>query len=169
MKPPHTSRVVELRIPGQLGYEKVVREAGATVARRLGFDDEHVADIKLAVAEACTNAISYGCLANPQLRVVVRFTSHPDVLDIVVHDPGLGDPPPDELTKGNLKDILKQIMKGERPPGGMGLLIISELMDIAEFIVNDFEGGNQFHMVIRKPHQSDSNEIAKSNEGEYIQ
>jgi serine/threonine-protein kinase RsbW len=144
MNPPHTSRVVELKIPSELGYEKIAREAVATVARRLGFSEERISDIKLAVTEACTNAICYGSKEDSRTKIVVVLTADEEKLDIMVKDPGYGGSPPTEIT---VPDIHKMV-KGEARHGGMGLYIIQELMDQAEFIPGDGEDGNQFHMVI---------------------
>ena len=65
MIPANTSRVVELKIPSELGYERVAREAVATVARRLGFSPERLEELKTAVDEACTNAIRHGSVHQP--------------------------------------------------------------------------------------------------------
>ena len=137
------NRVVELKIPSELGYEKIAREAVATVARRLGFTDERIADIKLAVSEACTNAICYGSQEDSQTKIVIVLTTDDEKLDITIKDPGLGGLPPQEVTTPNIH----KMVRGEARYGGMGLYIIQELMDKAEFLPNNGEG-NQFHMVI---------------------
>ena len=49
---PQSNRVVELRIPSELGYEKIAREAVATVANRLNFGQDKIEDIKTAISEA---------------------------------------------------------------------------------------------------------------------
>ena len=144
MQSPHPSRVVELKIPSELGYEKIAREAVATVAKRLGFDDERIEDIKLAIAEACTNAISYGGKDDSHTKIIVVLTADEEKLDILVKDPGFGGPAPQEV----IPPDIEKMMSGENKFGGMGLYIIQKLMDKAEFIQNDDEGGNQFHMVI---------------------
>ncbi len=152
MKPPHTRRVVELKIPNELGYEKIARETVGTVAKRLVFDDERIADIKLAIAEACTNAISYGSQAGARTKIIVVLTADEEKLEILVKDPGFGDsPPPTEVT---VPDIHKMV-KGEAKLGGMGLYIIQELVDKAEFIQSDDDNGNQFHMVIYRMSDED--------------
>jgi len=159
MKPPHTSRVVELKIPSELGYEKIAREAVATVARRLGFTDERIADIKLAVSEACTNAICYGSNEDARTKIVVVLTADEEKLDIMVQDPGFGGTPPAEVI---VPDIHKMV-KGEARHGGMGLYIIQELMDKAEFIPGDADSGNKFHMVIYR--MSDEELGAENHQG----
>ena len=163
MEPPHTSRVVELKIPSELGYEKIAREAVATVAKRLGFSDDRIADIKLAISEACTNAISYGSQSDSRTKIVVILTADEEKLDILVKDPGFGKPPPSEVT---VPDIHKMVT-GKAKLGGMGLYIIQELMDKAEFISNDDEGGSQFHMAIYRINDGELEQDSPENsEGE---
>ncbi len=143
---PQSSRVVELKIPSELGYEKIAREAVAAVAQRLDFDLDKIEDIKTAVSEACTNAIRYGSGADARMKVVVILTADENKLDILVKDPGAGGMPPTEFI--DIPDI-KGMVAGKQRLGGMGLYIIKELVDEAGFIEGEDENeGNQFRMVI---------------------
>lgn len=143
-----SSRVVELKIPSELGYEKIAREAVATVARRFGFGADKIEDIKTAVSEACTNAIRYGSGADARMKVVVIFTADEDKLDILVKDAGAGGPAPVDVIEVDIPDIAGMV-EGKQRLGGMGLFIIRELVDEAEFVKsNDASEGNQFRMVI---------------------
>ena len=163
MEPARPRRVVELKIPSELGYEKIAREAVATVARRMGFSPERIEDIKLAIAEACTNAISYGSRADSSTKILVVLTEEGEKLDILIKDPGHGKEPPAEIT---IPDIHKMV-KGETRAGGMGLYIIQELMDKAEFLKNTPEGGNLFHMVVyRMDSDQPSSPPSDTSEGE---
>ena len=144
MNPSHTSRVVELKIPSELGNEKIAREVAATVAKRVGFDAERIADIKMAISEACTNAISYGSKADSRNKITVILTAHDEKLEIVVIDPGLGGPPPSNVNNPDIEDMIDGII----PPGGMGLWLITELMDEAQFIQSEEDDSTEFHMVI---------------------
>lgn len=140
-----SSRVVELRIPSELGYEKIAREAVATVARRLHFNEDKIEDIKTAVSEACTNAIRYGSGADARMKVVVILTADEEKLDILIKDPGAGGAPPADVTVPDINGMVE----GKHRLGGMGLYIIRELVDEAGFInASDDSEGNQFHMVI---------------------
>ena len=139
------SRVVELKIPSELGYEKIAREAVATVARRLAFGEDKIEDIKTAISEACTNAIRYGSGADARLKIVVVLTADEEKLDILIKDPGAGGAPPSNV---DIPDI-NGMVEGKHRLGGMGLYIIRELVDEANFIEpSDDSEGNQFHMVI---------------------
>jgi serine/threonine-protein kinase RsbW len=154
---PQSNRVVELRIPSELGYEKIAREAVATVARRLKFDEEKIEDIKTAISEACTNAIRYGGGADARMKVVVILTADEDKLDILVKDPGAGGVPPHNI---GIPDI-DGMVEGKHRLGGMGLYIIRELVDEAGFVESgDEEGGNLFRMVIYRV--GDDDDEAKS-------
>ena len=142
---PHSNRVVELRIPSELGYEKIAREAVATVAHRLSFSQEKIEDIKTAISEACTNAIRYGSGSDARMKVVVVLTADEDKLDILIKDPGASGTPPIDI---NIPDI-DGMIEGKHRLGGMGLYIIRELVDEAGFVEpSDEDEGNQFRMVI---------------------
>jgi len=142
---PQSNRVVELRIPSELGYEKIAREAVATVANRLNFGQDKIEDIKTAISEACTNAIRYGSGSDARMKVVVILTADDDKLDIVIKDPGASGAPPRNI---NIPDI-SGMVEGKQRLGGMGLYIIRELVDEAGFVeAANAEDGNQFRMVI---------------------
>lgn len=142
---PQGNRVVELRIPSELGYEKIAREAVATVARRLNFGEEKIEDIKTAISEACTNAIRYGSGSDARMKVVVVLTADENKLDILIKDPGAGGAPPLDISIPDINGMIE----GKARFGGMGLYIIRELVDEAGFVEGDNEDeGNQFRMVI---------------------
>ncbi len=156
---PQSNRVVELRIPSELGYEKIAREAVATVAHRLNFSKEKIEDIKTAISEACTNAIRYGSGSDARMKVVVILTADDDKLDIVIKDPGASGTPPLNI---NIPDI-SGMVAGEKRLGGMGLYIIKELVDEAGFVdsgqeENEEDDGNQFRMVIYRVDDEDDTE-----------
>jgi serine/threonine-protein kinase RsbW len=160
---PQSNRVVELRIPSELGYEKIAREAVATVADRLNFTNEKVEDIKTAISEACTNAIRYGSGSDARMKVVVILTAD-DKLDILIKDPGASGIPPTDV---NIPDI-NGMVEGKRRLGGMGLYIIRELVDEAGFVeAVDEDDGNQFRMVIYRvddDHQQNSETSASDSD-----
>lgn len=142
---PQSNRVVELKIPSELGYEKIAREAVATVADRLNFSKGKVEDIKTAISEACTNAIRYGSGSDARMKVVVILTADDDKLDILIKDPGASGAPPGDV---NIPDI-SGMVEGTERLGGMGLYIIRELVDESGFVESaDEDEGTQFRMVI---------------------
>jgi serine/threonine-protein kinase RsbW len=146
---------VELRIPSELGYEKIAREAVATVAHRLDFNEERIQDIKTAISEACTNAIRYGSGSDARMKVVVILTADENKLDILIKDPGASGAPPIDV---GIPDI-NGMVEGKHRLGGMGLYIIRELVDEAGFVeTGDEDEGNQFRMVIYRIGDNDETE-----------
>jgi len=127
------THVVELRIPATAEYVRVVRLAVTGVASRLAFSVDDIEDIKLAVTEACNNAILHA--APPQAGpsqlplVVVQFSPRADGLEISVSDEGRVAPP-------GLPDVANRDLSGEAstdlPESGWGLLLIQTLMDEVE-------------------------------------
>lgn len=80
--------VVSLEIPPRSPYVGVVRLTVAALARTAGLDEEAVEDIRIAVSEACANAV----LANEEARsedpVVVDWYQTEDRLVVEIGDRG---------------------------------------------------------------------------------
>lgn len=133
---------MDLSFPSELGYERVAREAVAAFARRLGFDGERIEDLKTALGEACINAIEHGNRRVPGLHVAVSCTCNGEFLTVDIRDTGVqryAGPP----SGANIE----QKLKGLAPLRGMGLMMISQLVDEAGFTESD-DGGNTFRLVL---------------------
>ncbi len=114
---------VELFLPSVLGFEKVARSAAEAIARKMGFSDDRVDDLKTAVAEACMNAIEHGNLEDKATSVTVLLSASSDHLEIRVVDRGrqqIPDPLPPPGASGNDR--------------GWGLFFIQNLMDDVEIV-----------------------------------
>lgn len=144
-----TTEHLEMQIPAQSEWVRVVRLATAGVTSRIGFSYEEIEDIKLAVTEACNNAIlhssgsgvgpaeSTGKSADDSAetehsdRAVVRvcWKIFDDGIRVSVTDNGRLES--DELLNRVPKiPAIEEV--GELPEGGMGLLLIESLMDEIE-------------------------------------
>jgi serine/threonine-protein kinase RsbW len=133
---------IELSFPSELGYEKIARDAVAAFARRLGCDRERVEDLKTALGEACINAIEHGNDRAPGLRVGITCSGTSERLTVEVSDHGL------QRYSGNLPASgIDLKLRGLAPRRGMGLLMISQLVDEAGFAEGQ-EGGNRFRLVL---------------------
>ena len=88
-------RIIELRLPSRLGYEKVAMDTASSLARRMGFGGDRVEALRTAIAEAVTNAIEHGNEHDSDMRVLVMLTARPDELVVSVADQGIGIPPED--------------------------------------------------------------------------
>ena len=127
--------VVTLVIPARTEYLIVARLALAGIARGTPIDEGALADLKLAVTEACGNAVRH---AQPSEHGVIRvdFDLEDGTIEIRVEDegPGIGTLPDDE--------------RDELAESGMGLAIIRALVD--DFEIRDGHGGRGTVVRMRK-------------------
>lgn len=138
-----TERVVELRLPSRLGYEKVAMDTAASLARRMGFDGDRVEALRTAIAEAVTNAIEHGNEHDQATKVTVLVTLRPGELVVSVADQGRKTLDHDHTTLSpRIEDTFAKSDKG-----GWGIWLIRSLMDEVEFSTAP-SGGNQIRMVI---------------------
>ncbi|MBV9866010.1 MAG: ATP-binding protein [Abitibacteriaceae bacterium] len=132
---------VQLHIPASTEYVRVARLAVTGVASRMDFSYEEIEDIKLAVSEACNNAILHAtppptAAALPSLpSVVITVTPYPDRIEISVADEG--QVPVTTLQNAARKALDARIQSdpdslAHLPESGFGLLLIQSLMDTVE-------------------------------------
>ena len=138
-----TERVIELRLPSRLGYEKVAMDTASSLARRMGFGGDRIDALRTAVGEAVTNAIEHGNEHDAAMKVTVILTLRPDELVVSVADQGRKHLIQDQtLLTPQIDDVMRKTDKG-----GWGIWLIRELMDEVEFTTAP-SGGNQIRMVI---------------------
>jgi serine/threonine-protein kinase RsbW len=126
-----TTDVIEMKIPAKPEYVGVVRLTVSGVANRLGYSYDDIEDIKIAVAEACTNVVNHAYEENQtENDMHLNFSVYEDRLELIVAD------------RGGKIDVQK--LKNERGPlnsaksidelkqGGLGLFLIETLMDKVE-------------------------------------
>lgn len=125
----HSLGTVELRIPSKAEWVAVARLAVAAVANRLNFSIEDIEDVKLAVAEACTNCIQH---ANGTDQIQITCETEPDVLTVRVRDFG----------HGTRAEQITSRRVDEPRVGGLGVFLIRSLMDTVEYDVHPERGTN---------------------------
>ena len=118
---------VFVRLPSELGFEKVAMSTAASMAAMKGFSADRIEDLKTAVAEACINAIEHGNQLNQSLSVGVMLSSSEDELEVKVIDDGAG-----VRAAPHTPDIDRK-MHGDEDPRGMGMFLIQSLVDEAEW------------------------------------
>lgn len=118
---------VEVRLPSELGFEKIAMSTAAGMAALMGFSDDRIEDLKTAVSEACINAIEHGNKFDDRLDVAVVLSSNNDELEIRVIDDGAG------LRAAPSTPDIDRKMAGEEEPRGMGMFLIQSLVDEAEW------------------------------------
>jgi len=123
-----TEPVVRLSFPAKPDYLLLARLALAGVARSLPVGPELLADLKLAVTEACGNAVRHAYGAG-EGSVDVAFVVAEDRLEMIVEDEGAGI----GLTLEELPAEAADAVPAEAPPdGGMGIAIIRAIVDELE-------------------------------------
>jgi serine/threonine-protein kinase RsbW len=110
--------VVELSIPARAEYIVLCRLALTGLARRRALDPEVLADLKLALTEACSNSIRHAYEEGRSGTVEVRYELAADRLSIEVLDEGQGFDPDVPQENGE-----------ELDEGGLGIAIIRALVD----------------------------------------
>lgn len=128
------SERLEMRLPARAEWVRVVRLATAGVSSRAGFSYDDIEDIKLAVAEACNNAILHSVVGQSTPVITVCWQVLADGVRISVSDGGRLDPPglPERKQSTPAGDSPLENSADDLPEGGMGLLLIENLMDEVE-------------------------------------
>ena len=126
-RPDGPDPVVRLIIPARPEYITLCRLALTGLSRLRPLRDETLADLKLALTEACSNSVRH---AYPEAagHVEIVYTLTADTLEVVVTDQGEGFEPngreidPSGLTEGGLGiDIIRSIADElEMGPGSDG-------------------------------------------------
>ena len=132
MEKPKTQDI-ELIIPCIPDYVGVVRLAISGIATRQNLPVEEIEDLKIAVSEACSNAVQYAHNENRELeKIWINFRIHDTKLEITVKDTGKG------FDMKKVQD--KKSSEIEKPMDsslGLGITFIKSLMDVVEFQSND--------------------------------
>ncbi|MBU9710439.1 anti-sigma B factor RsbW [Evansella tamaricis] len=128
-----TSDFIEMKMPAKPEYVGVVRLTVSGVANRLGYTYDDIEDIKIAVAEACTNVVNHAYEDGQEdALMMVTCAVYDNRLELMVADKG-GDIDVNSFKNG------KGPVQSDRPirelkEGGLGLFLIETLMDKVEII-----------------------------------
>lgn len=133
------SDMVELRLPCKAEWVAVARLAIAGIASRLAYTVEDVEDLKLAVAEACTNRIRHADGAD---TIVISAEVGASEVCITVRD------------EGSSTHIAAVPSVAEAREDRLGIVLIQSLMDEAAYHV-DPDGGVVLVMRKAVPGQRD--------------
>ncbi len=121
--------VIELEIPARAEFVALARlVVSALAASDSNLADERIDDLKLAVSEACTNAIEAHDAAGSEERVLVRCRTDGDYLEVCIEDRGDGFDPSQLPDHPPVTDPDR--LKFER---GLGIPLIRALVDEVEF------------------------------------
>jgi serine/threonine-protein kinase RsbW len=122
-------QAVELEIPARAEFVALARLVVSSVAlSRRELADDRIDDLKLAVSEACTNAIEAHGAIDAQERVTVRCEESDDRLEVLVEDRGGGFDPTSLPEHPPVTDPDR--LNFER---GLGIPLIRSLVDEVAF------------------------------------
>jgi serine/threonine-protein kinase RsbW len=120
IEPAGARRHVQLTIPAKAEYITLCRLALTGISRLRPLGEETLADLKLALTEACSNSVRHA-YGTGEGHVEIRYELHPDRLVVEVTDDGEGfDPAHSRNADGELTE------------GGLGIAIIRSIADELE-------------------------------------
>ena len=124
-----TERAVQLEIPAGAEFVALARlVVSAMAAGETQLSDDRVDDLKIAVSEACTNAIEAHGAADTAERVLVRCRDDDEHLEVLIEDRGAGFDPSELPEHPPVTDPDR--LNFER---GLGIPLIRALVDDVEF------------------------------------
>ncbi|MGE0812060.1 MAG: ATP-binding protein [Vicinamibacterales bacterium] len=139
-------RAVRLDIGSAFDMLDFVEVVGAHMGRMVGFDDDTLHWVSIAVRESVANAMKHGNKGDEEKRVEVEFVAappdHPSELTIVVRDQGDGFDPEQVADPLAPENLLKS--------SGRGIFLIRSFMDEVD-LRRAPDGGMEVRMVKRRP------------------
>lgn len=117
----------EMRIPSQADNLEIIREFVSRVAGKVGFSEDDVNKIELAVDEACTNVIRHAYEKDSKKPIDIVIKIDYEKLTVIITDQGKGFNPR-RVRVPNMKEYL-----AEMRVGGLGIYLMKTLMDQVDF------------------------------------
>ena len=116
-------RAFTLQVPSSTENLALIRDFVTTIGTQAGLSANEVAQLELAVDEACANVIEHAYGKDASKEVSVHAIVDDDKVDIKVVDTGQGFDPNSVEQLG-----LDQLIAG-RKTGGLGMRLMKTLMD----------------------------------------
>jgi len=117
------SGTVKLEIPCSPQFVSVARKAVEAIAFGLRLPNEVTDDLRLAVGEACTNAVKYTDPSGSPILVLYRIS--PDAIEIKVHNKGREFRREKKPAKPTAHEL---------PVGGLGFYVVEQVMDEVDVV-----------------------------------
>jgi len=118
-----------IKLPADTANLDIIRKFVAGIAENIGFPEEEVYKIELAVDEACSNVVKHAYMTNSREEHIVNILVYEkrDHIEIIISDKGKGFDPK-KIKKPELEEYMKKMKRG-----GLGIYLIRELMDKVSF------------------------------------
>ncbi|MGG1679214.1 anti-sigma B factor RsbW [Neobacillus sp. NRS-1170] len=118
---------IEMKIPAKPEYVGIIRLTTSGIASRMGYGYEEIEDVKIAISEACTNAVQHAYKQDEGGEIVIGFGIYENKLEIVIADNGKSFN--FEQTKSQLGPYDASSSIDQLSEGGLGLYLMETLMD----------------------------------------
>jgi serine/threonine-protein kinase RsbW len=122
----------QIIIPSSLDYLPKVDKYVEGKLKKLGVDEDRLADIAVSVTEAVTNAVLHGNKNDLKKKVQVKLKADSSRVEITVEDEGNGFNPDSIQSPIEEGNLLKK--------AGRGIFILKSLMDKVDFIIMPQKG-----------------------------
>lgn len=119
-----TYETIKMEITANPEYVSIIRLTTSGIANKVGFCIDDIEDLKVAISEACTNAIKHSL--DNEFTIIYSMIENGLSIEIIDNGKGYNKSSVSKPDIDNLKE------------SGMGLFIIESLMD--EVIVESQEG-----------------------------
>ena len=110
-----TYETIKMEITANPAYVSIIRLTTSGIANKVGFCMDDIEDLKVAVSEACTNAIKHS--SDDRFTIIYTMIENGLTIEIIDNGNGYDTSSINEPDIENLKE------------SGMGLFIIEALMD----------------------------------------
>ena len=121
------SEVIKLEIPSSPRYVRVARKVLEGIAASMSLTEQQIDDLKLAVGEACTNAVKFSTTS--ACTVCIEYEVTPGRLRIVIRNSSEGfDPKRLNHAKPKIENL---------PVGGLGIYVIEQCVDELDITTED--------------------------------
>jgi anti-sigma regulatory factor (Ser/Thr protein kinase) len=126
-----TGKKFNLKLPLETANLELIRDFVSRIAQNMGFSDENIHRIELAVDEASTNVIkhAYKDARSNKKFLVIEVIVYQDRIEIDVIDRGQGFDPK-KIKTPEMDEYLKKMKRG-----GLGLYLIKTLMDKVDYTI----------------------------------
>ncbi len=139
--------LIRLDIPALPAFVGVARVVVSSVATTVdGIDDDRLEDLRIAVSEACTNAVEASLGDAVDQRVVLRCVLDGDALEVHIEDTARSQLPSEASSGGNGLD--------EGAERDWGMQLIRALVDDVAFSDASDGGGSSVRLLVRRAQDS---------------
>jgi serine/threonine-protein kinase RsbW len=137
------NKIAECIIRSKIGLETLVSSAFTSILSMKIQDAGKIAQIRIAIHEACINAMEHGNGFDANKMITCEIFEEPNMLSIHIHDEGNKSylPDPSNLpTKEEMQQKIEKAGRRNKQNRGMGRFLIHYFADEVEYLVSPSKG-----------------------------